>query len=329
MNLSDVYVFKKVAATLSFTKAARQIGVSRSAVSKQVSRLEHDLGVVLINRTTRSVNLTEAGRTFDCSTTDIDTTIERAADLVRGADLSPNGTVSFALPSGLGAALMPALTTEFQERWPELQLSINFDDGDENLIAANLDLAIRISKKLDDSSLISRRLATTRMVFAASPDYLQDHHTPENPLDLEEHRCIGLSDSAHITAPWRLHSDDKKQNIETRFALAANNSLALILAARLGSGIIYVPEILIRRELALDHLRVVLNNNADTELYGVYAVYPHRNAAAKVKVLVDFIEQQLKMRIGQYDGYANSGTAASSGQRTSALRAARDNTGAQ
>ena len=118
MNLSDVYVFKKVASTLSFTKAARQIGVSRSAVSKQIRRLEQSLGVVLINRSTRSVSLTESGRTFDAHTAKIDTTIERAADLVRGSDLSPLGTVSFTLPSALRAALMPALTTRSQTQWP-------------------------------------------------------------------------------------------------------------------------------------------------------------------------------------------------------------------
>ena len=128
MNLSDVYVFKKVALTLSFTKAARQIGVSRSAVSKQVNRLEQDLGVVLINRTTRSINLTEAGRSFDSNTSAVDKTIERAADLVRGADMSPLGTVSFTLPSQLGAALMPGLITQFQPCWPELRLNIQFDD---------------------------------------------------------------------------------------------------------------------------------------------------------------------------------------------------------
>jgi DNA-binding transcriptional LysR family regulator len=294
MNLSDVYVFKKVASTLSFTKAARQIGVSRSAVSKQVSRLEQNLGVVLINRTTRSVNLTEAGRTFDSQTAKIDTTIERAADLVRGADLSPLGTVSFTLPSGLGAALMPALATRFQARWPELRLNINFDDQVHDMIAANLDLAIRISKKLTDSSLISRRLASTRKVLAASPQYLREHGDLRHPSDLKNHRCLGLGNAVTAGATWKFLDGDKTIEVPTTFVLSANNNLALILAACLDSGIIHVPEICIVGELERNQLQII-PCCVDPEPYGVYALYPHRNAAAKVKVLVDFIEDMLPM----------------------------------
>ena len=292
INVADVYVFKKVASTLSFTKAARQIGVSRSAISKQVSRLEHDLGVVLINRTTRSVNLTEAGRTFDAHTAKIDTTIERAASLVRGADLSPLGTVSFTLPSGLGSALMPVLTTQFQTCWPELRLNIQFDDQVRDIIAGNLDLAIRISKKLVDSSLISRRLASTRMVLAASPRYLREHGIPQRPSELKGHRCLGLGSAVKTNAVWQLQENGKTADIPITFALSTNNNLALILAACLDSGIINVPEICITGELARNHLQLV-PGCVDPEPYGVYALYPHRNAAAKVKVLVDFIEDML------------------------------------
>ncbi len=292
MNLSDVYVFKKVASTLSFTKAARQAGVSRSAVSKQVSRLERDLGVVLINRTTRSVYLTEAGRSFDSNTSAVDATIERAADLVRGADLSPLGTVSFTLPSGLGSALMPALTTQFQPRWPELRLNIQFDDRGRCLMADNLDLAIVISERLMDSSLISRRLASTRKVLAASPRYLREHGSPRNPSELKNHRCLGLGSAVKSGTIWKLREGDKTIDVPTTFALSANNNLALILAACLDSGIVYIPEICIAGELARNQLQII-PGCVDPERYGIYALYPHRNAAAKVKVLVDFIENML------------------------------------
>lgn len=292
LNLSDVYVFKKVASTLSFTKAAMQIGVSRSAVSKQVSRLENSLGVVLINRTTRSVNLTEAGRTFDAHTAKIDTTIERAADLVRGADLNPRGTVSFSLPSGLGAALMPALAIQFQSHWPELRLNIQFGDHLPDMVAGNLDLAITISKKLADSSMISRRLASTKKVLAASPRYLREHGTPQNPSELKNHRCLGLGSAVKTGTTWKFQEDDKTVDVVTTFALSTNNNLALILAACLDSGIVYVPEICIAAELMRNQLQIIPGFK-EKESYGVYALYPHRNAAAKVKALVDFIENML------------------------------------
>jgi DNA-binding transcriptional LysR family regulator len=293
MNLSDVYVFKKVASTLSFTKAARQIGVSRSAVSKQVNRLEQDLGVVLINRTTRSVNLTEAGRSFDSNTSAVDKTIERAADLVRGADMSPLGTVSFTLPSGLGSALMPGLITQFQPCWPELRLNIQFDDRNRCMIAENLDLAIMISKRLTDSSLISRRLARTRKVLAASPRYLRAHGNPQSPSELKSHRCLGIGSAVKSGTIWKLREGDRTIDVPTTFAFSTNNNLALILAACLDSGIIYIPEICIAGELARNQLQII-PGCVDPEPYGIYALYPHRNAAAKVKVLVDFIENMLQ-----------------------------------
>lgn len=292
VNLSDVYVFKKVASTLSFTQAGRQIGISRSAVSKQVSRLEQALGAMLFNRNTRSVSLTEAGRTFDTHTTKIDATIERAADLVRSTDLKPLGTVSVTMPSGLGSALLPALTTRFQALWPDLRLNIQFDDQVQDLIAGNLDLAIRISKKLTNSSLISRRLATTKMVLAASPRYLRENSIPQHPTDLTHHRCLGLGSAVKSSSTWTFQDGEETIDVPTNFAFSTNNVLALILAACLDSGIIRVSEISIAAELKRNQLQII-PGCVDPESYGVYALYPHRNAASKVKVLVEFIEDML------------------------------------
>ena len=138
MNMSDVYVFNKVATTLSFKDAARQIGSSRSAISKKISRLEQDLGVILINRSTRSVSLTEAGRTFLLHTSEVNTMIDQAANVVRGADLEPTGTVVFSIPSSLGVALMPSLITQFQTSWPAVKFSIHFHDHMVDLIAGGM-----------------------------------------------------------------------------------------------------------------------------------------------------------------------------------------------
>lgn len=293
MNLSDVYVFKKVATTLSFTKAARQIGSSRSAVSKKISRLEQELGVILMNRSTRSISLTEAGRTFHKHTSEVDSKIERAADIVRGTDLQPNGTVAFTVPSSIGAALMPALVTQFQTSWPELKFSIHFDDGLMDLVGGSFDLAIRISRKLDDSSLISRRLTSTSGVLAASPGYLDKYGVPASISELKDHRCLGLGSAVRTGANWRLQDQGKMVELPCTYSISANNHLALILAACLDNGIVYLPEICISNELLQQRLRIILPESSLPQPYGVYAVYPHRNAAAKVKVLVNFIEGEL------------------------------------
>ena len=109
---------------------------------------------MLVNRSTRSVSLTEAGRTFHEHTSEVDTRIKRAADVVRRGDLHPTGTVAFAIPSSLGAALLPALTSQFQSTWPDLRFNIHFDDRPVDLIAGSFDLAIQISQKLDLHDLL-------------------------------------------------------------------------------------------------------------------------------------------------------------------------------
>ncbi len=293
MNVSDVYVFNKVATTLSFAKAARQIGSSRSTVSKKIRRLEQDLGVVLLNRTTRSVSLTEAGRTFHEHTIGVDATIEHAADIVRGNDQQPNGTVAFTVPSTLGAALMPALITKFHLTWPELNISVHFDDHRVDMIKKSFDLAIRISKKLDDSSMISRRILSTRKVLAASPGYISKHGIPADISDLKNHHFLGLGSAVKTGSIWRIQNQEKPVEFPCTYAMSANNELALVLAACLDNGILYLPEICISNELRQHRLQIILPDCADPEPYGVYAVYPHRNVAAKVKVLVKFLEEEM------------------------------------
>lgn len=292
MNLSDVNVFKKLATTLSFTQAARQIGVSRSTVSKQLSRLEQDLGVILVNRSTRRVSLTEAGRTFFAHTSEIDKTIEHAADLVRSAEESPLGTVSFTTSTAMGLALMPALVTQFQPRWPELKLNVQFDDQVQDIIACNLDLAIRISRKLDDSNLIARRLLKTDKVLVASPKYLSESGIPVTPSDLKGHHCLGMGNAVTDSATWTFADGKNGIDVPVDFSFTTNNYVSLILAACLHNGIVYVPRVCVAGDLARNKLQVIPGFTSP-DVYGVYAVYPHRNVAAKVKLLVDFIEEIL------------------------------------
>ena len=293
MDLSDVYVFKKVAATLSFAKAARQIGTSRSSISKKITRLEQDLGVVLVNRTTRSVSLTEAGRTFHEQTSEVDATIEHAADIVRGADQQPQGTVAFTVPSTLGAALMPALVTKFHMSWPELNISVHFNDHRVDMIKESFDLAIRISKKLTDSSMISRRILSTRKVLAAAPGYLSKHGIPADISDLKNHCCLVLGNAVKTGSIWRIQNQGKPVEFPCSYVISTNNELAIVLAACLDSGILYLPEVCISNELRQQRLQIILPDCADPDFYGVYAVYPHRNLAAKVRVLVEFLEEEL------------------------------------
>ena len=293
MNMLDVFVFNKVATTLSFTRAAKQCGSSRSTVSKKIRRLEQDLGVVLINRSTRSVSLTEAGRTFHEHTSEVDTRIERAVEVIRRGDLHLTGTVSFAIPSTLGAVLMPALVSKLQSAWPELRFNIHFDDRPVDLIAGSFDLAIQVSQKLDDSRLVSRRLASTRKVLAASPGYLDKYGVPTDIAQLKDHRCLGRGSAAQRRSIWRFQEQGDVVEVPCTYAISANDNRALVQAACLDNGIVYLPEIYMCTEILHQRMHIILPEVSDPLPYGISAVYPHRNAAAKVKVLVSFIEQEL------------------------------------
>ena len=239
------------------------------------------------------MSLTEAGRNFFQHTSEIDRKLERATNAVRHVDMQLAGTLAFTIPSSLGAALMPALVSKFQSAWPDLSFNIHLDDRIVDLIAGSFDLAIRIAQQLDDSSLVSRRLASTRKVLAASPGYLQEFGTPADVSELQSHRRLGLAGAADASAAWRLWQEGSVVDVSCTDANSANSNLALVLAASLDNGIIYVPEICICKELRQQTLQIILPEASDPELHGVYAVYPHRNAATKVKLFVEFIEQEL------------------------------------
>lgn len=292
MNISDVYAFQKVATLRSFTEAAREMGISRSTVSKHVSRLENSLGVMLLHRNTRCVNLTEAGRTLEREISGIDAAIEHAVEVVKNFDVDPQGTVAVSLPSAIGATLTGFLTTDFQSRWPGLELSLNFSDDYSDLIAEGFDLAVRICSSLPDSTLVARRIATTRSVVAASPGYLRQYGEPGRVSDLRRHFCIGMGSAVKSTAVWKFLEKGKQVEFSTRYALTANNILAIVIAARHDCGLINLPEICIADELASGQL-VALRAFQPVSDHGVYVIFPHRKAAKKVKVVADFIEATL------------------------------------
>ncbi len=200
---------------------------------------------------------------------------------------------SCSAPSARRKALMPSLITQFQPTWPELRFSIHFDDSLVDLIAGSFDLAIRISQKLNDSSLISRRLTSTHRVLAASPGYLDKYGVPTQLSELKDHRCLGLGSAVKTGTNWRLQDQNRTIEVPCTFSVSANNDLALILAACLDNGIVYIPEICISNELLQQRLQIILPESSDSVPYGIFAVYPHRNAVAKVKVLVNFIEREL------------------------------------
>ncbi len=290
MNIADIAVFNKVAETLSFTRAGELIGMNRSAVSKRIARLENDLGVILFNRSPRSISLTEAGHKFYTHTVTIDRTISDAAEAIHDTHQRPSGVLSITMPTSLGASLIPSMLGEFQKNWPDVCLNVVLDERHIDIIGEGIDVAIRIAKKMNDSSLMARRIASTPDILVASPDYLERHGKPVHVRELKNHRCLTLYKRDVI---WRFSRNGETTEVPLNCTTSSNNDQALLLMGCLGSGIFKVPKLLVEFELREGRLEQVLERFQAQPDYGVYAIYPNRNPPAKVKVFIDFIEDQL------------------------------------
>ena len=290
MNIADIAVFNKVAETLSFTRAGEIIGMNRSAVSKRIARLENDLGVVLFNRSPRSISLTEAGHKFFHHTITLDHTINSAAEAIHDTHQRPSGVLSFTMPTSLAASLMPILMSEFRKNWPDVCLNVNTDERFVDIIGEGFDIAIRIAKKMSDSSLMARRLAITPEVLVAAPSYLAQRGTPTDVRELKNHTCLTLMKRDVV---WRFAGPNGPVEVPLNCTTTSNNDLSLVLIACLGGGIIRIPKLLIESELQRGYLTTLLDDFKSPDDYGVYAIYPNRNPPAKVRVFIEFVEEQL------------------------------------
>ncbi len=286
-KLSGMSVFASVVEARSFTGAARQLGMSKAAVSKQVSKLEERLGARLLNRTTRRLSLTEVGAAF----------YERAARIVAEAleaelavsrlHAAPRGTLRLDAPVAFGVRHLAPLLPEFMRRYPELKVDITLNDRFVDLVEEGHDLAVRIAH-LPDSSLIARKLADSRRVVCASPDYWARNGRPSKPADLATHNCFEYSYLA-TRGEWRFRGPEGPISVRVEGTLTANNGDFSRVAAVGGLGVTLVPVFMACDDLRAGRLEPALED-FEMEPQGVHAVYPHnRHLSAKVRAFVDYL----------------------------------------
>lgn len=307
LSAGDVQTFSVVVSTGSFSEAAKRLGITRSAVSKSITRLEQHLGVVLLHRSTRKLSLTDAGRHFNRYATEIDAALQKAEAAVANYDQDVVGTLSVSLPTSFGAALLPRIVGKFRPRWPELTLSLDFNDAYVDIIGGGVDLAIRIAPHLENSNLKSKRLATSRIVLVASPGYLEKNGTPKHFLDLMQHRCIHIGSASRTPEAWRFREGREIVETPVTSSLTATSHLPLILAACLDEGILQIPELLVGGEIASKRLVEILPEFSDSREWGVFAVYPSRILPAKVQAFIEFVEEEMPAlaSVNRWDPFAN------------------------
>ena len=286
-------IFTAVARHGSFTVAADEVGVSRAMASKHIRALESRLGVRLFNRTTRSIRITEAGQTY----------LERATALLEDFDnleaelvetqRALRGTLNIAAPPAFGAQYLAPVVASFMQQHEHIEVCLNLSDRRFDLIEESIDLEVTV-RELEDSSFIARRLGEVTMMTCASPDYLIRCGIPRRPEQLDSHNCLIYSNNpAQMSADWQFQRRGKAFQIRVSGNFMSNVGDALCQHAISGSGIVRLPDYLVRIPVEAGTLVPVLENFSPP-LRPVHALYPHRQfQLARVKQFLDFAESAL------------------------------------
>lgn len=291
MIISDVLLFVRIAETLSFKEAAKHLDISRSQASKRIAALEDELGTTLIYRSPRSISLTSAGETLFGHYRRIFDMMEEARLAVEHLSNAPLGRLRFSMPTCLGSALLPKLSSEFLQRYPGVVLDAHTSETCVDIVAGGYDVAIRVAQRLTDSTLTARRLATSPIVLAAAPSYLQEHGSPAHPAELARHRCLGLQRPKQPGTAWYFRAASGRFSVPIDFWAVSDTNLALVRAACSGLGFVYLPLAVIANKLQQGTLRTVLPEFCKGIEAGIYAVHagraPTRNAAAFIDFVCD------------------------------------------
>lgn len=289
-QLDGIDIFVAVVQARSFSGAARNLGISKSSVSKRLRRLEDRLGARLLDRTTRTLTLTDAGRGFFERCARILEDLSEAELAISLLHEAPRGTLRLALPMSFGIRYAGDAVAEFLQLYPEVDIDMHLSDRKVDIVDEGFDLAVRIGD-LADSSLIARKLAPTRLYIVASPAFFTERGHPTTPLDLDG--CPGFlyaySDPA---GRWTLRRGDEEVSVRPQRRVRTNNGDALLDAARRGLGVAMLPDFLVADDLGSGRLVSVLDDWTDWKA-AVWAVYPeNRYLAPKVRLFVDFLVER-------------------------------------
>lgn len=286
-RLAATEAFVRVAERGGFTAAAEALGISRAMVSKHVQDLEQHLGARLLNRTTRRISLTEAGRIYLERGAQLLADLAETEEAVGALHTEPRGRLRVNAPMSFGALHLGEAIAGYLEAHQAVTIELTLNDRVVDLVEEGYDVAIRIAA-LNDSSLIARRLAPSRMVVCASPGYLARHGRPEAPQDLGGHNCLEYSYGAN-RGEWQFERPDGAVSVRVGGRMRANNGDALRAAALCGCGVVLIPTFIVGDDLRDRRLTPLLCDYRipDASIYAVYP--PGRQLSAKVRSFIDFL----------------------------------------
>ncbi|MCD8563358.1 MAG: LysR substrate-binding domain-containing protein [Alphaproteobacteria bacterium] len=290
--LSRIGIFIEVARQESFAAAARELGITSSAVSKQIQNLEYELKAKLLNRTTRRVSLTEEGALFFERARRALEDIQEAKDQLDELKASPKGTLRISVPMALGISHLKKPISAFALRYPDVHLDVSFDDRIINIAEENFDVVIRVGL-LQDSTMIARKLAVAPIHVCASPVYIEKRGRPQTPEDLAAHNVFAYTRNkgAH---EWRYKAagDEGAEGlVSLNSTLRADNADMMIEAAVQGLGIVISPCFFVADELASGRLVRLLDGYRTWPERNLYAIFPpNRYLSTRLRLFVDHID---------------------------------------
>lgn len=290
--LDGMAVFVAVINTGSFTAAASAMGRSTSFISKEITRLEKRLGSRLLNRTTRTISLTDVGRAYFERCHQIVIDAENAQGSINQLQETPSGVLRINAPGSFGTKELLTLFPKFMQLYPQVKLELEFNDRLIDVVAEGYDVVIRVGE-IKDTNLVARKFTSSRAVVVASPDYLKRKGYPEKAEDLAQHDCISYS-LIPMPLQWHFYKEARRISVTVAARAMCNSSEIEVAMAVGGAGITRVPLFTCEQQVASGELEVILADY-DVIQYDVFIVYPHRQyLTAKVRAFVDFIVASFK-----------------------------------
>lgn len=290
-RFAQLDAFVAVVESGSFSKAATRLGIGKSIVSRRLGGLETSLGVQLLQRTTRRLSLTDAGRQFYEHAVRILGQLEEAEQSVGDSAAELRGRMRIAGPLSFGLRHLSGALAEFLSHHPGIEIDLDLNDREVNLVEEGLDMTVRIGE-LQDSSLVARRLGTARVVICASPAYLAAHGTPSHPDDLHHHTGLHYSNIAPAQA-WRFDvGENRLRTVLPGIRMRANNGDILVDMAVAGLGIVIVPSFTVARRIDRGELVTILDAFRRPST-GIHAVFPPgRLIPRRVRTFADFLAER-------------------------------------
>ena len=293
IDLNELLVFTRVVQAGSFTAAARLLDMPKSSVSRKVSALEDRIGARLIQRTTRKLGLTDAGRLYYEHCTRIVGEVEDADQAVVRMQETPRGLLRVTTPLSFG--MLGPIVAEYLKRYPDVRIEIMCTDRRIDLIEEGFDVAIRAGV-LDDSTLVGRSLGSITRVVVAAPGYCKRKGTPRTPQDLEKHASITFGAGA-MPSVWTLFAGEQKTEVHLSPRLTVNDFEMMGDAARAGLGIAFMPEFVCAADLRAGRLKQVLPAWCSAEA-PVQALYPTaRHLSPKVASFIELTRERFSLKV--------------------------------